>query len=209
MIEIQNLGYQVPNGPALHYRDFHLPAGEALLILGPSGSGKTTLLHLMAGILLPTQGSVCINGIAINQLNTRQRDRFLGQHIGLVYQRTHFIESLSVQQNIQAASYFAHKPYDTAFAQTITQNLGIRQLLHKKTYSISVGEAQRVSIARALINKPALLLADEPTSALDDENCIHVVELLKAQTALVGSALIIVTHDQRLKAHFDRHYHLS
>jgi ABC-type lipoprotein export system ATPase subunit len=204
-----DLKYQVPAGPSLSYPNLSIKSGESLLVLGKSGSGKTTLLHLLAGILPPTHGAITVNDTQLHTGTALQRHRFLGKHIGLVYQKSHFVESLTVQQNIELGPFFGQKKLDTQFLAQLVQALGIGALMKKKTYQISTGEAQRVAIARALVNKPSLVLADEPTSALDDHNCQQVAQLLMQQAQLANAMLVMVTHDSRLKPHFLHQMQLS
>jgi putative ABC transport system ATP-binding protein len=126
-------------------------------------------------------------------------DLFRGQHIGIVFQKPHLIAALNVKQNLELAHFFSKKK-----GQNLDQllvDLGIEKKANASVLTLSEGEAQRVSIARALANSPQLLLADEPTSSLDDENTEKVIQLLKTQASKIGAALIIVTHDQRVKAH--------
>lgn len=184
---------QAPN----YFPDISLAGGEALLILGQSGSGKTTLLNLLAGLLTPSQGSVVLDGVNLSTLKGHRLDLFRGQHIGIVFQKPHLIAALSVKQNLELAQFFGKKkglaPVD------LLQELGLASKATAAVGTLSEGEAQRVSIARALVNSPKLILADEPTSSLDDLHAQRVVQLLKAQAAKIGAALVIVTHDQRVK----------
>jgi len=195
MLSSKNLIFQYPKGEAMSFPDIQVTKGEATLILGESGCGKTTLLHLLAGLLRPKSGQVDIDGTTINQLSNAALDQFRGQHIGLVYQKAYFIESLTVLDNLLISPYAPSK--DKAFE--VAERLNIKHLLNKLPKRLSVGEQQRASIARALMIEPKLILADEPTSALDNKNCAAVVSLLKEQAERAGASLIIVTHDGRLR----------
>lgn len=172
---------------------------EALLILGRSGTGKTTLLHLLALLLRPKGGSVMIDQTDLAQLSPAQTASFRAEYIGIVYQKPHFIGALSVIDNLLLANYLANKPQQKKRALELAGQLGFGDQLTKQTYQLSQGEQQRVSIARAMMNQPGVILADEPTSNLDDENTDRVVSLLREQSEQIGASLIVVTHDQRLK----------
>ena len=203
MIEIKNLSYQFAQGKAIAFPDFVLEKGGHMLILGKSGVGKTTLLHLLALILTPKTGSLFIHSEEINKLSEAKLVKFRAKTIGTVYQKPHFVAALSVYENIQLASYLSDNQLNIKYLNDLADSLGLTNLLNKKVSRLSLGEQQRVSIARALINNPAIILADEPTSNLDDENCRNVVELLQKQSNKIGACLIIVTHDQRLKSVFE------
>ncbi len=204
MLQSSNLTFSYPNGTSFSFPDVFCEEKGHLLLLGESGQGKTTLLHLLAGMLRPSAGSVGINGTDIAQLDRKAMDTFRGQHIGIVFQTAHFVESLSVEDNLILPQYLAGKTIDRNKAQLIIGRLNLTQKLHEKTRNLSVGEQQRVAIARSLMNDPAIVLADEPTSALDDRNAEEVISLLEEQAALSGAGLIIVTHDQRLKDRFEK-----
>lgn len=201
MLYTRNLAYAYPNGRTLRFPDLECAEGNVLLITGGSGVGKTTLLHLLAGLLKPSGGEVQVAGTAIQSLKPGAMDAFRGKHIGIIYQQSHFIAALSVQENLLLAGKDR--------LMEISQKLGIQSLLHKKPAQLSQGEQQRASITRALIQSPQLLLADEPTASLDDDNCIAVAKLLAAQAAEQKAALLIVTHDNRLKQLFANHITLS
>lgn len=184
--------------------DLALSGGEELLILGKSGSGKTTLLNILGGLLPPNEGEVIINGKSIYQLKGAELDKFRGKNIGIIFQKPHLLQPLTVEENIQLANYFGETE-GSITVQDLLQELGMTEKRNSKTYSLSEGEAQRVSIARALANTPSIILADEPTSSLDDENAQSVIQLLKTQTKKLNAVLIIVTHDQRVKEHIANH----
>ncbi len=195
MIKIKQLSYKYPNGPLIHFPDFEVKGGESLLVLGESGCGKTTLLHLLAGLIRPTTGEIWINDNLISKINNSQMDQFRGEHIGLVFQKNYFIESLSVLENLIISPY----PTTKKRAEIIAERLGIMETLNRYPNQLSVGQQQRASIGRAVMNAPQLLLADEPTSALDYRNCKNVINLLLEEAINNNAALVIVTHDDRLK----------
>lgn len=172
---------------------------EASLILGPSGCGKSTLLHLLGGLMPPQSGSIEINGSDISQMNGSTLDEFRGSNIGIIFQKPHFIRSLNVLDNLLVAPFFGKGKVDKTEARNILDGLGLGDKTEQNYQTLSQGEQQRLSIARVLINQPKLILADEPTSALDDENCNAVIQLLMKKAKECNAALVIVTHDGRLK----------
>lgn len=184
------------------FPDIELAPGKNLLVLGESGIGKTTLLHLLAGLLQPKSGSVELMGTMLHELSSARLDRFRGRHIGLVFQRPHFVQALSIQENLALVQYLAGKPQDKKRIREVLDGLGIGHKLREKPHHLSQGEQQRAAIALAVINNPQLILADEPTSSLDDKNSAKVAALLKEQASATGAQLVIITHDQRLKDQF-------
>ncbi|MGB4837655.1 MAG: ATP-binding cassette domain-containing protein [Saprospiraceae bacterium] len=199
MISTEQLKYNYPGGPSLVFPDFRCESKDVILILGTSGVGKTTLLHLLGGILTTQQGSVNIGGTEINTLSGADLDKFRGKNIGIVFQQNHFVNALTVIENAMLAQSLAGNKTDRNKALALLNRLNIGNKANKGIRDLSQGEKQRVAIARAIINQPKLILADEPTSALDDINCDEVLLLLEEQAKQAGSALIIVTHDTRLK----------
>jgi lipoprotein-releasing system ATP-binding protein len=202
MIACHNLTFSYSPQKHFSFPDIVCNDREALLILGQSGKGKTTLLHLMALLLRPDGGQVFINNQDITPLSVAEAAAVRASQIGIVYQRPHFVSSLNVMDNVLLSSYLAQKSQDKARVKQLAEQLGFADHLSKKTNQLSQGEQQRVSIARALMNNPAVILADEPTSSLDDINCDKVIELLKNQSEQIGASLVVVTHDQRLKDAF-------
>ncbi len=202
MILTQKLQFKYNIETQFQFPDLKCKAGETTLITGASGKGKTTLLHLLGGLLKPTSGEILIDDTAISSLTSKKLDYFRGQNIGLILQKAHFIESLNVLENIELASWLTDKTKKQEKAKELLFLLGLEKYASKLPNQLSVGQQQRVSIARALINEPKLLLADEPTSSLDDENAKIVADLLTNLSQKYNAALIIVTHDQRLKERF-------
>lgn len=204
MIDVRGLTFQYPSGPGFTFPDFACAPGEHLLVLGQSGKGKTTLLHLLAGMIRPTAGSIRIQNTDITQLDNRALDKFRGQHIGIIFQTAHFVDSISVLDNLMLSPFLSGKKVALSEAVKALERLNVGHKASDKPASLSVGEQQRCAIARAVFHKPSVILADEPTSALDDQNAEQVIDMLEEQARQTGSALIIVTHDKRLKDRFQK-----
>lgn len=202
-IETRGLQFSYRDQAAMTFPDLYFKAADHWLITGQSGCGKTTLLHLLAGLLKPTGGSVHIGQQEINSMKPRELDRFRGQEIGIVFQTAHFVQALSINENLALARFLAKKPADSARIANLLDRLGLKGKGHKKPHNLSVGEQQRASIARAMVNQPALVLADEPTASLDDKNCSAMTDLLRQECSAADSTLVIVTHDQRIKSLID------
>lgn len=209
MFAIENLSHAYDSSEVLRVASWRAEQGAQWLMLGPSGSGKTTLLHVLAGILRPTAGQVTVAGQDLLALSPSALDRFRGKHIGIVLQRLHLIDSLTVMHNLLLAQYLAGEPQDAARARAVLASLDLAGKADARPHELSHGQAQRVAIARAVVNKPKLLLADEPTSNLDDVRCMQALDLLQAQAAACGATLVIATHDQRIKARVPHHYALQ
>lgn len=199
MVTTSNLAFTYPGRETIHFPDITCHAGDKLLVLGTSGVGKTTLLHLLGGLLSLQKGEITIQGQALSGLSGANLDRFRGSRIGLVFQQHHFVASLNVLENCLLAQALSGFRPDKDRAMQLLNRLNLANRATAGVQNLSQGEKQRVAIARALMNKPGLILADEPTSALDDENCVEVLHLLQEQAAEANAALVIVTHDNRLK----------
>ena len=209
MLKTNQLSFQYQgNTNVFSFPDIACKSNETMLVLGKSGVGKTTLLHLLAGLLVPKQGEIWIDDTNFAQLSGSKRDRFRGQSIGIVFQQPHFIQALTIAENLNLAQSVAGQKVDKKRTISLLEQLDIAHRANARANEMSMGEQQRANIARALINAPKLLLADEPTSALDDENCALVVQLLEQQAQIQGSALVVVTHDLRLKNYFQQHVQL-
>ena len=215
-VRISGLRYRWPGSAqdCLAIDALQLGAGERVFLRGPSGSGKTTLLSLVGGVILPQAGTVEVGGQALGALSAGARDRFRADHVGFVFQLFNLLPWLSARDNILLACRFAPQrrariaaagstPAAEAARLAARLDLGAA-LLDRPAAQLSVGQQQRVAAARALIGRPGLVVADEPTSALDADRQQTFIDLLLDECAAVGAALLFVSHDQRLAAHFDR-----
>ncbi len=207
MIKTESLKFSYDGKKYFDFPDINLDSGENLLIIGNSGIGKTTLLHLLAGILKPESGSISVSGTDISKFSDTELDKFRGDNIGIVFQKPHFISSLTINENLKLAQYLSPSKISRD-AKKILESLNIKDKYQQKPNQLSEGEKQRASIAFALINSPSLILADEPTSSLDDFNCNNVIKLLKKQAKDHKAQLIVITHDARLKKHFKNNLNL-
>jgi ABC-type lipoprotein export system ATPase subunit len=202
MISTKNITFSYNKEQTFIMPDLFCQAGNTILVTGNSGKGKTTYLHILAGLLKPNSGEIIIDNKEISHLKGSKADKFRGKNIGVVFQKSHFIASLSVLENLEMASWLATGKKHKIRAKELLQKLDISEQAHKLPSQLSVGQQQRVSIARALMNEPKVLLADEPTSSLDDKNADNVIELLETLSKEYKTALIIVTHDNRIKEKF-------
>ncbi|HEX9687191.1 MAG TPA: ATP-binding cassette domain-containing protein [Burkholderiales bacterium] len=209
MFDLRNLSHAYDGAQVLQVAAWQVEQGSQWLVLGPSGSGKTTLLHILAGILRPTAGSVSIAGQNLTALKPADLDRFRGQRIGIVLQRLHLVPSLTVVSNLLLAQYLAGLTQDSARVREVLASLDIADKADANPHELSFGQAQRVAVARAVVNRPKLLLADEPTSNLDDARCAQAYGLLESQARACGATLVIATHDQRIKSRMSNHYELK
>lgn len=183
-----------------------LDPGEQLVLTGTSGSGKSTLLHLIAGLMEPDSGSIVVAGTDIHRLRAAKRDRFRGRSIGMVFQTFNLLQGFSAAENVMAALMFSDIPRGAHAkrAASLLGSLGITtpgQLVEQ----MSVGQQQRVAVARAIACSPALVLADEPTASLDPDHAESALNLLQDACRSSGAALLCVTHDTRVIDRFDRH----
>jgi putative ABC transport system ATP-binding protein len=209
MFALRQLRHTYGGHEVLRFDDWSAAQGEHWLILGPSGSGKTTLLHILAGILTPSEGSVAIAGRDINKLTSFERDRFRGRHIGIVFQRLHLIASLTVLDNLLLAQYLAGATQNLEGARGLLASLGLTDKAHSRPHALSFGQSQRVAVARAVVNKPLLILADEPTSNLDDATAMAALDLLLLQARSCNATLVIATHDRRITARLENRIELG
>ena len=192
-----------------------LAAGETLLLLGESGSGKSTLLSLICGTIIPNAGRVAVAGTELASLSGAARDRFRAEHVGVIFQQFNLLPFGSVADNICLPLRFAperrRRVGDArAEVETLVAALNLPSKIRSaKARNLSVGQQQRVAVARALIGQPPLIIADEPTSALDAGTQAAFLDLLFAQREANGQSLLMVSHDSRLAARFDRAVHME
>ncbi|MEO5582804.1 MAG: ATP-binding cassette domain-containing protein [Saprospiraceae bacterium] len=209
MLTSENVSFKYSGRDLIDFPDLKLDNNAHCLILGKSGIGKTTLLHILAGLLKPTSGSVLIDDQNIYNFTSAGLDFFRGQHIGLIFQKPYFIQSINVSKNLAWAQQLSGKKPEFKRIDELLNRLQIQKHKNHLPSRLSAGEQQRASIARALVNKPSIILADEPTSSLDDENAMAVVNLLREQAEQDGASLIIVTHDVRIKEQFQHQISLG
>jgi putative ABC transport system ATP-binding protein len=215
-----------------------LAEGEQIALIGTSGSGKTTLLHLIAGILGPDSGHIYFGSAAeidgaqstdgrngsnvvdyrsatpgqatdIARLSEAQRDVFRGKHIGYIFQTHHLLPGFTALENVLLGMSFTGRSADREWAVHLLKEVGLGDRLHYKPAKLSVGQQQRVAVARALANRPSLVLADEPTGALDEKNAQQVLELIRKLCKEVNAALMLVTHDLNIAKQLPRTVTLS
>jgi putative ABC transport system ATP-binding protein len=208
--------YVGPDGsvvPVIDVESFHLNDGEQVALIGTSGSGKTTLLHIIAGILAPDSGHILFGegdqAVDVAQLTEAQRDVFRGRHIGYIFQTHHLLPGFTALENVLLGMSFTGRAADRPWANHLLNEVGLSDRLHYKPGKLSVGQQQRVAVARALANRPTLVLADEPTGALDEKTAQQVLELIRRLCAEVNAALLIVTHDLNIARQLPRTLTLS
>ncbi|MCL2709707.1 MAG: ABC transporter ATP-binding protein [Planctomycetaceae bacterium] len=209
MLEIKNLkkSYTLPDGedlPILEIPTWAVDAGEQVVVVGASGCGKTTLLHIIAGILRPTSGHVLIDGWDTPILTEAERDQFRARRIGYVFQTFNLLQGFTALENVMIGMTFASSRSDRNRAKDLLDKVGLGHRLHHKPAQLSVGEQQRVSVARALANKPKLVLADEPTANVDVGNQQQVIDMLRNTCQEENVALILVTHAPEVAKQFSR-----
>jgi putative ABC transport system ATP-binding protein len=210
MFTVHDLAHAYDDGKTvLRVADWRAEQGEHWLVLGPSGCGKSTLLHALAGILRPSAGRITVAGQELSALAPAALDRFRGRHVGIVLQRLHLVASLGVLDNLLLAQHLAGLPLDRGRARQVLADLDLAGREDARPHELSFGQAQRVAVARAVINRPRLLLADEPTSNLDDARCAQALDLIVAQAGACGATLVVATHDQRVKPRIANRYTLA
>ena len=196
-----------PNGNRLHILDvptFSVQEGEQMVLVGRSGCGKTTLLHVIAGIATADSGEVKIDGVDIAKLSESGRDRFRAASIGYVFQTFNLLSAFTAFENVMLGMTFARGKRDAARAHSLLERVNLGHRKHHKPTAMSVGEQQRVAVARALANRPRLLLADEPTANVDPANQEMMVDLIRDTCQEENVAMVLVTHSMEVAERFER-----
>ncbi len=213
MIEISNLefAYSADTALTLKIPALQIKSGERVFLHGPSGSGKSTLLEILAGVLPATRGEVKILGSDLTHFSSVERDHFRASHLGYVFQSFNLIPYLSVEENIELPAHLSPEKKErlkglefSAETERLAKALGIAQYMKRRVTELSVGQQQRVAVARALFGKPELILADEPTSSLDYDHREKFISLLFQQCEEQGTTVLFVSHDRTLEKLFTR-----
>ena len=198
LFEIKNLEYIIENNKILSKKNFTIGENKHLLILGPSGCGKTTLINLMSGLLKPSSGEVIFMEKNLSLLTNIELDSLRFKYFGFVFQKLHLLGHLNIEQNI----LLAKNGSNSINVDKLINDLGLLEKKKIMANDLSQGEAQRVAIARGMINQPKVIFADEPTSALDEINTKKVMELIFSSANKIKTTLIVSTHDKRIKKYF-------
>jgi putative ABC transport system ATP-binding protein len=214
MLLVENVkkSYREPSGERLSILDvpyLKLAAGEQAVIRGRSGGGKTTLLNVIAGLATVDQGRIVVNGVDVARLPEAVRDRFRARHIGFVFQTFNLLAGFSALENVLLGMTFTGQASDPKRAKELLARVGLAHRLAHKPAALSVGEQQRVAVARALVNRPGLLLADEPTANIDPAHQQQVIDLLREVCRAEDVAMLLVTHSDEVARQFDRVEHLE
>jgi putative ABC transport system ATP-binding protein len=209
MLLVENVkkSYSEPDGsrlPILDVPKLALAAGEQVVIRGRSGGGKTTLLNAIAGLATIDEGRIVVNGTDVTRLPEAVRDRFRARNIGFVFQTFNLLAGFTALENVQLGMTFTGQQNDPRRAAELLQRVGLGRRLSHKPAALSVGEQQRVAVARALVNRPGLLLADEPTANIDPAHQQQVVDLLREACRAENVAMLLVTHSPEVAVQFER-----
>ena len=208
ILKVENLDKSYGKGEAkvdaLKNINLSINKGEFVAIVGPSGSGKSTLLHLIGGVDKPTKGKVYINNVDIYSLKEKDLSIFRRRNVGLIYQFYNLIPVLSAKENILLPAELDNRKIDKEYLDDLLKTLGLKERENHLPNELSGGQQQRTSIGRALINRPAVILADEPTGNLDSKNSKEVMELLKLSVKKYNQTLIMITHDSNIALQADR-----
>lgn len=198
--------YREPSGerlPILDIEHFAISPGDQVVIRGRSGCGKTTLLHAIAGLTPVDSGSINFKGVELTELAEAGRDRFRARNIGYVFQTFNLLPAFTALENVMLGMTFTKRPKDRDRAVQLLEEVGLKHRLHHKPSAMSVGEQQRTAVARALVNKPVLLLADEPTANIDPGHQQQVVDMLREVCDTENVAMLMVTHSPEVSDQFD------
>ena len=199
MLICENLSFSIDGHNLLSNIDFKIKKEKDLLITGPSGIGKTTLLSVLCGLQIPTEGSIRYNDISLYSLSENKIDEFRGKQLGIVFQNFNLINVFTIKQNLQIANT-AEGSQDTDHLYDLLERVGLADKSHIKVSNLSIGEKQRVAVARAFIGQPKWIFCDEPTSSLDDKNTDIITNLIKEESLRHKASLILITHDKRVQS---------
>lgn len=208
-IELKNLKFSYGTTPVLDIPNLQVGVSEFVFLFGASGSGKSTLLELIAGVLQSQSGELNVCGRNVSQLSLSQLDHFRAENIGYIFQSFNLIPYLSVLENILLPFLFQKSEVDEADLTNLTKSLGLQNYLNRPVSQLSVGQQQRVAVARALIKKPKIILADEPTSALDYNHRENFLKILFELCRTHKTSVLFVSHDLSIAKLFDRSVSLS
>ena len=211
MIDIKGITKSFGSLQVLKGIDLHINKGEVVSIVGPSGAGKTTLLQIIGTLDRPDEGSVVVDGIDVSKLSQRKLSDFRNQHIGFVFQFHQLLPEFTALENIMIPAFIAGKSRKEAKARAeeLLDFMGLSERAHHKPAELSGGEKQRVAVARALVNNPAVILADEPSGSRDSHNKAELHQLFFDLRDKFGQTFVIVTHDEGLASITDRTIHLK
>jgi len=209
MLKLENIqkSFVQPDGgtvPILDVPSFEIGTGEQVVLVGPSGCGKTTLLHIIAGITRPDSGKVFVDGTELTKYSESTRDRIRANKIGYVFQTFNLLDGFSALENVLLGISFGAKRSTPERAVELLKKVGLGHRLGNKPHQLSVGEKQRVAVARAVANRPALLLADEPTANVDPTNQQQIVDLIRQTCRDENISMLMVTHSMEVSNQFDR-----
>ncbi len=204
IIDISNLKFSRGNLEILDIPRWLVKQGEQIAIAGSSGSGKSTLLHILAGLLRPDAGELIVCGENLNQKKEAELDKFRANNIGYIFQNFNLLQGYTAIENILLSICLANNRADKEFAKQLLVEVGLSERVNHKPSAMSIGEQQRVAVARALANKPKLILADEPTGSLDPFHTGEVIEKLKQVCRVHNCTLIIVSHEENIINSFDK-----
>lgn len=209
MLQLEGIkkSFRQPGGellPILDLPRFEVRDGEQVALVGDSGCGKTTLLHIIAGIIRPDAGRIILNKIELSKHSEAARDGIRADNIGYIFQTFNLLPAFSALENVKLGMTFSRKSVRMARARQLLERVGLGHRLHNKPRALSVGEQQRVAVARALANQPKLILADEPTANVDARNQQQIVDLIRQTCAEEKIALVLVTHSLDVAGQFQR-----
>lgn len=213
MLQVTDLLCEYPEAEGKKVRGLVLPSfqladGEACGVTGPSGSGKTTLFHCLSGLISPTRGKICIDGVTVNGLPEKQRARWRAESLGYVFQEPKLLPFLTIGENVRLSARLSGRSVSAEELQALLRGVDLSGYEDRFPRQLSGGERQRAAFVRAIVRKPRLLLADEPTANLDGRNSDRLLELLLAYQKESGCMLLCASHDPAVQKRFARHLEL-